>query len=338
MKFTQIGLASLTFLTTAVCCAAVIHQFTGDPNRLYAEFRSEKFEILSTYKDSTNLVIFGSSHTHNGFDPRAFDKALGLPAIRSLNMAIQGGSQVEQRSTALAYLRATRLKPEQPCYVLLELNAGVNFQNLHLTHPRAINAYSTDSIALVFSFADKELGATRRAGRIGYAVTAGAMHYGNVGMLSSRLFRPALNETELQEQLNGDRRGLTTPPLNDKETAEVEQYLMHSRAKAPPLSALPSAGHARLIQDLENTPKTCLAKYFYVVSPKVTDLEGKDVYPEKISVGGLAIPILNMADPEKYPGLYQSGMWHDMSHLSERGAGMFSSMLAEAIRPYLTAH
>ena len=44
---------------------------------------------------------------HNGFDPRIFDAAMRGTAeqTRSLNLGIAGGSQSEQRATALEFVR-----------------------------------------------------------------------------------------------------------------------------------------------------------------------------------------------------------------------------------------
>lgn len=334
----SIGIACLVFVASVSCCSLAIHTFIGPPLKLYAEFRSEKFLILDANKDSTQLAVFGSSHLHNGFDPRAFDRALGIPTVRSLNLATQGGSQVEQRLMALAYLNATRSRPDTNCTLILELNAGVNFQNRHLTHPRAINAYSTDSLALVLAFADNSLGITRRSGRVAYALAAWALHQGNVGMASSRIFSPPINDKDLSDQTVNDRRGLSTPPVNEQEAEEVARYLAQKRSLTTQKPAEVSTGLAHLAQELGRAPASCKGQLFYMVSPKVKDLEDAEAYPESIQVGGHKVPILNLADPNKYPALYQPHMWHDMTHLSEQGAAMLSVMLAEAIKPQLTQH
>lgn len=328
-------IAGLIFFAALVGGAATIRTLIDDPIKLYAEYRSEKLKILTQHSEDTNLATFGSSHIHLGFDPRAFDKSLGDSRIRSLNLAVQGGSHVEQKEMALAFLNANRKIANKRCILLLELNAGVNFQNYVIAHPRAINAYSADNIKLVMAFADKSIDVTRRLGRIGYALVAGFMHYSNVGMLSSKIFTPALNLKELKEQTIGDRRGLASPPLNPKETVEVVSFLTQTRRSAKRNKAATSAGLAHLVQEIEAAPKTCAPEVFYVVSPKLSDLEQPVAYPESILVGKRPVPILNLADPARYPEIYRPKMWRDVAHLSEEGAGLTSKVLADAMKPYL---
>jgi hypothetical protein len=331
----RLGITALTFSVAAVACAAAIHQLVGNPLDLYAEYRTEKLLILAEHADDANVAVFGSSHLHNGFDPRAFDAALAMPGMRSLNMAIKGGSHVEQALMAKAFLNAKRTKPDQRCVVVLELNAGANFLNFHLTHPRAINAYSPESVALALSFADESVDTARRLGRASYAFAAGAMHLANVGMLSSHIFPPPINRQELAQQTRYDRRGLAVEPVNFQEAGLAAQYLTRAQPARLPQEASLSNGLQQLIQKLEAVPHTCSPQFFFMVSPKASDIESPESFPTTIQVGTRQVPVLNMATPASYPALYQPRMWHDVTHLNEDGAGAMSTELAAAIKPYL---
>ncbi len=159
---------------------------------------------MDQWQGKAYSASFGSSHVHYGFDPRVFDKVLaGTPAqTRTINLGMAGGSQTEQRVTALEFLR--RMKAPQKgagpgaaraCIVVLELEAGTNFTTEHLVHPRAINIYDWQTMRFVVRLAPKDLGVTRRFGRTGFAVIAMGMHYLNVGMLSSEFFALSVDQS-----------------------------------------------------------------------------------------------------------------------------------------------
>ena len=141
--------ASLGLFLLGFCVmAAMLHVLVRDSLHLHADIRSEKLLIMQQWQGRAVSSSFGSSHMHDGFDPRAFDDELQGTAFatRSINGAVAGGSQSEQRVMALEFVRGLRWPPvdtggqsPQACLVLLEITAGANFTNDHLVHPRAIN-------------------------------------------------------------------------------------------------------------------------------------------------------------------------------------------------------
>src|SRR5271155_3278263 len=108
-----------------VLVAGVVHLGMRDPIRLHADIRSEKLFLLQQWSGRAYASSFGSSHMHNGFDPRAFGAVMaGTPQeTRTLNLAIAGGSQSEQRAMALEFVRqlqAPKGTGARACLVILE--------------------------------------------------------------------------------------------------------------------------------------------------------------------------------------------------------------------------
>ncbi len=193
--------------------AALLHGFMRDSLSLHADLRSEKLLLMEQWQGRAVSSSFGSSHMLDGFDPRAFDTALqGTPlATRSINEAVGGGSQAEQRVMAIEFMRGLRWPPvstdglaPQSCFVLLEMNAGANFANRHLVHPRAINIYDWRTVRFMAGLTDVSMNWPRRLGRVGFAAIAAGLHYMNVGMVSSRIFPAPVDRDELLNDTQND--------------------------------------------------------------------------------------------------------------------------------------
>lgn len=326
-----------------VAIAALIHLALPHPLLLRADFRSGKLQLASQFQGRTFSAAFGSSHVHNGFDPRSFDSTLsGTPfATGTLNLAVIGGSQTEQRVMALSYLHHLQPPPAQQhdaCFVMLELNAGANFTNDHLIHPRAINIYDTGTDRFMRGLVSPQMPLEQRAGRLGFAAAASLLHYINLGMLSNRLFPAATPDPGLDMETAGDRRGLWSLDPTPGFRAHVEDILSHTPRThhTTPGTFLP--GNTSLIQELAAATPLHNVHFVYIVEPKVSDLTEQTVWPDDLAVNGQLVPILNLAQPDRYPQLYSLDNWFDNAHLSSKGAALASTLLAEALQSFYTAH
>src|ERR1700722_607244 len=99
-----------------VLVAGVVHLGMRDPLYLHADIRSEKLFLLQQWSGKAYAASFGSSHVHNRFDPRTCDAVMaGTPEeTRSVNLAIAGGSQSEQRAMAMEFVRQLQVPTEAP--------------------------------------------------------------------------------------------------------------------------------------------------------------------------------------------------------------------------------
>ncbi len=339
------------FIAGFILVAAAIHVSLGNGLKLHADIRSEKLQLMDQWQGKAYTAAFGSSHVHNGFDPRTFDVTIaGTPLqTRSLNLAISGGSQTEQRVEALSFLKNLNAPPRigapiesRACMVILELNAGANFTNEHLIHPRAINIYDLDTVRFVSKLVTPQMGLQQRIGRIGYSLLAMVLHYTNVGMLSSDIFAPPIDHEMFHAETIDDRRGLYTVYLGPDVKPRVEAHLRKIVAEAPPSSqATPEEllpGNRELLNELAAASPVRNLSYVYLVMPMLTDLKNYPMPPDEIAWSGGTAPIINMARPDLYPELFQVKYWVDDAHLNEQGARLFTRLMAERLKQWYVAH
>jgi hypothetical protein len=339
------GLFLLAFLATA----ELLHTTIRSPLDLHADERSEKLEMIRQWHDKIFSAAFGSSHVHNGFSAKVFDAQLqGTPlATHTANLAIEGGSQTEQRVLALRFvgqlpINAPTDTPPQPCLVMLELGAGANFTNDHLIHPRAINIYDWQSLSFVRQLTDVSMPRVKRYGRIGYAVTASGLYYLNVGMLSNKIFAPPLSNSVLDDQTREDRRGQLRLPDAPEATSHIAQILAARPRDLPSTPGILVAGNSNLIAQLTEASPLKGVSFVYFEMPKVGDVNGATDFPDHISVptkdGTKQVPIINLARPDRFPQLYNPVLWHDDSHLNGRGSEVLSALLAQQLKLWYASH
>jgi hypothetical protein len=328
--------AGFTILATA------LHLLMPNMLRLHADGRSEKMEILDAWRGGVYAAAFGSSHVNDGFDPRTFDDELTAMQRRtpSINLGIEGGSQTEQRVLALEFVRHFSTGSEvgqKPCFVLLELNAGANLTLDHLVHPRTINIYDWDTTRFVFALSDDSFSPVRRYGRDAYALVAMGMHYSNVGMLSSYIFKPPINPETLQDEIANGRRGLHgLTGQNDRLSSETQAHLAVHPPVPKPQRLLP--GNHRLLGELADASGNKNLHFIYFVMPMYSDLTEYPLFPATIETPHGVEPILSLARPDLYPQLFTPQYWHDGAHLSESGASLASRLLADQLRAWYQAN
>jgi hypothetical protein len=334
------------FLAGFVLTAAALHETIRTPLRLYADIRSEKLAIMDAWRGKALSAAFGSSHMHNGFDPRAFDEALSGTSLEthSINGSVAGGSQTEQRVMALEFLRG--MKPPaldgspHACFVLLEITAGANFTDDHLVHPRAINIYDWNTLRFVSRLTDSGMDRKQRLGRVAYAVMGTALHYMNVGMVSNRIFSPPMDAGIIARETEQNRRGLEAGKMTQAQQDEMAMKFARVReekVREPlPVALLP--GNYALLQELKQASPVKNLQVLYAVMPMLGDIAQRREYPATIAGPDGPKPILNLARPDLYPYLFQPKYWADEAHLNEAGAAIGSRLLAEQIKAWYGAN
>ena len=340
-----IALAAVGFILTA----GVLHAAIRDPLHLHADIRSEKLAMMEAWHGKVFSAAFGTSHIHDGFDPRVFDQTLaGSPlATRTANLGVEGGSQSEQFVMAQAFLKqlvspAQAGAPAQPCLVILELSAGANFTNDHLVHPRAINIYDWPTTRLVTDFTSPSMSAEQRYGRVGYALAAMGLHYSNVGMLSNEIFTPPLNATAIQEQTADDMRGEDPQPYNASYLPQLYERVKNM-PKQPAISPeQPLAGSAELVQRLAGSSPVANVSFAYVVMPLIDDMREAIDYPDHLTVAGkngpIMVPIINLGRSDRFPQVFNPELWHDPAHFTGEGAKLVSQIMAEQLKQWYALH
>lgn len=330
----------LCFCLAFLAADALIHILLPPPISLYAAMRSEKLQILDDWSGKATSAAFGSSHIHNGFDPRVFDHVLaGTPlATTSLNLGIEGGSQTEQRAMAEQFLPRLRPHKDQACFVILELNAGANFTEEHLVHPRAINIYDWRTVRFIAGLSSPTLGRTRAAGRLAYALSASILYYANVGMVSNLIFDRTLDQPQLDAETAADHRGLLElhMPQWASDYVAHQVALEHHSMTPEPHQLLP--GNSNLISELRHDSPVKNIHFVYWVTPLIFNLEHVPSYPSEVTVDGITSPVLSIARPDLYPDLYLARYWADDSHLNAAGAALASRYFAEQLLAWYKTH
>jgi hypothetical protein len=336
--------AVASFLASFVITAGVVGLAIRDPLHLHADVRSEKLQIMQDWAGVATSAAFGSSHLHYGFDPRAFDRSFdlgGLPT-HTVNLAVEGGSQSEQRVMALEYLKGLKAPAAgaspQACMILLELNAGANFTNEHLVHPRSINIYDWQTTRFISRLTTPGMSLPRKAGRVGFAVAAMGLHYLNVGMLSDEIFAPPIDQTVFAYQTAEDRRGIKITPVRSFETAAMQKLIDGYPKGLTTSKGEITGGLADLVSELDKASPVRNLSFAYVVMPRLDNLRSYETYPDEMDVSGHKVAILNLGRPDVFPQLYEAGLFSDDSHLNERGAALTSTLLAEQLRQWFATH
>ncbi len=341
-RWREILKAILLFTLGFLVVAFLLHALIRHPLYLHADMRSEKLAMFEQLKGEASSAAFGSSHVHNGFDPRAFDRVLaGSPAqTRSLNLAVMGGSQSEQRSMALEFVRNLEAPPQKAaCLVMLELSAGANLQTWHLVHPRSINIYDWPTVRFIYHLSNSDMSLTQHTGRTSFALIAAALHYANVGMLSNRIFAPPLDAAMMKHDMGEDRRGLDGLAYHPEADAYHTELIARERVRFALKRPELYPGNDDLIDELAAAASVRNVSFVYFVYPKLSDVSGAYMYPDEIvTPGGRTVPIINLARPDKFPSLYQPRFWFDEAHLDEQGAAQTSEVFAQQLKAWYAAH
>ncbi len=327
-RITALSLAA--FVLGLLVCAAILHAFTPHPLDLHADIRSEKLVVMREWQGSATAAAFGSSHVHNGFDPRVFDSELAESGIRerSINLGIAGGAQTEQREVALQFVR--HLQPSAQPLVLLELNAGANLTNDHLVHPRSINLYDTETLRFAWTLVSPEMNMQRRWGRRGYALAAWVLHGVNLGMISSRIFSAPVNTEQLDDETDHDRRGLLAGPRPATRDAEMQQAIARYDHTHETTQGEIDQGNHTLPVELIRASAVPNLEVAYLVTPKLSDLTSRAVWPPCIQTLDGPVPILPADQPERYAALYHDpSNWQDETHVTEKGAALITKAWAD---------
>jgi hypothetical protein len=328
-------LSVVSFAVGFCLIAALLGGLVRDPMTLHADMRSEKLALLERWRGRADAAVFGSSHVHNGFDPRAFDAVLASTplAAETLNLGIEGGAQTEQHEMALRFVRELPLHtaPSAHPLVMLELNAGANLTNDHLVHPRSINLYDWSTTRFAWTLVAPGMSRSQIWGRRVYALAAWMLHLSNFGMISSEVFAAPLDREQLSEETANDRRGLLVPVRPASRQGEMARSIQKYSTGSPTMERgemVPA--YRQMAEDLSRNAAQPGLHVAYIVTPRLNDLSRRTVWPPCIATSFGPVPILALNRPDVYPELYRDpGNWTDEAHLTERGAQILGKHAAE---------
>ncbi len=165
-----------------------------------------------------------------------------------------------------------------------------------------------------------------------------ALHYMNVGMLSSRIFQAPLDRQMIIDETADDRRGILVMP-DARTTLQVIAKMIADAPKEPMATeGMIVPGNMELMDELEAASPVHNLQMVYVVMPKIGDLTSWVDYPDSIEAAHGLAPIVNLANPKRYPQIYQAKHWHDDAHLNEAGARVATRLMAETLKTWYATH
>lgn len=346
-----IGAAIVGFALVAVA-VALLFQFTSYPD---LNALDSKVRIASAYKD-TDVLIVGTSRTLYGMSPAVFDKIIadrtGLN-LKSYNLSIPGASLVELADVIENYF-ATK-----PCcvkYLILE----PDFSFLDILRqpgsPRAAqflnvrNAY--DLLQYIRHFNIQPVPELPARDYVRNILFGFALHYSHAGMVRSlfdgnqvnyrvhpneRGFEPASGSLSTMLSTNLEKKeeydlfvsylinffdvGQGFMPKDKREAAEADYILrLVSKYQFDVFLSL-------IVRMRERGVATAVLRTPQVVHQKYA-LSFAAQYRRHCASGP---PLMDFGNPRIYPELFAPANRIDIDHLNQKGAAIFSAMVANKL-------
>lgn len=332
IPYRVIGASILGFMSTGTIINILFNRYV-DPLDLYAQGRSEKLNTLNKTEVRYNLAIFGSSRVADAFDPNAFDARLsnhGIKGINSINLGVPGGSQTEQYAMATRYINYLKRNNIKRATLILELTAGVNLQNMHLIHPRAINLYNHDVALFALSFSTPKSGLFKSLGRSAYAVAATSLYHLNLGFLSSTIFSPLHIADDSFHHINNQNLDSINRRINQSVPSDVATAFLKAPKSSISMSFIGQPGYSGLINNLSEQASlnNINIKFVYVAFPTLQTLNHHILWPPHMKTLIGNVPVIDLSASQQ---LITPKCWKDVGHLNKKCAFIASQIIADIL-------
>lgn len=337
LRDTVIAIAA--FVITATAVRATLWQ-AGLGDRSHAEVK-----VRLAADRAKEVVFVGSSHIDTGLHPETFDATMMRHGFkpRSFDLTTGGLGVAETR-----YL-LDRLFSLKPCcidYVALEFaymqtdvawNFGSVRSVLYFDLRRGI-----DFLRLIFKYNHVPNGGPKQAAAyVPNVASAMATHYTNIGLAGALLgwgAKPLPNYSEMSFGSGSTMHPSMSDAVKPSFAAALAQVqLLRSKYIAgealPPPLALGAFVTDSMLDHAIETIRITEARGFRVVVIQ-PPLLGNWTFAADFVTGFRrrcgAERLIDFGDPHEFPDLYQNfEYWHDGGHLSEKGAKVWSKMVAE---------
>ena len=327
---------ALNFIFFISVTTGLIRLYLPDPSTLYASWRSEKLELINRLAESSNVATFGSSHIEGSFDPRVFDSEArqeGIP-LKSVNLAIGGGNQIEQILIAKKYIEKKSITPSKKSsqLIFLEITDGTIFSPWNRYTSRAINLYDLEKTKLSLNLNHiDDVDLKKSIIKTIVILNSFILNSLNIGMLSSYIFINKKFDPELvYKNLEEDKRGYHV--FNNKiDPNSLKKMVRIGTEKFASLNV------ENIIEFLLKEKNSSEFNFGFIAAPFLENKNDTECikYPKKITVQNREIPIFNFTCFKKNPDLFSLENWSDTSHLNHLGAKKLSSLLAKEVTKWL---
>jgi len=306
-----------------------------------------KLEWLKQHGDEIDTLMIGSSHVHHQISPIAFDKHVKEcgDQTRSFNLGCYGMVNHEM----MRILREVLAEDRHFKNVFIAFGTEPPATNYQLTQ-RAIWWHDfTESFAVVGDVLVYDAPLTTKWTMIYDHLLHASLNIGRIGRWKLLLDPPALiPETMLdelsltrgyspiaklagkEEEYDQQRKSLTDHP--DRFEATRKSLIAQLEGSNAP--GQPSRDQLAALRDLQRLIQILDGKCEQIFL--FTPVGYGKVFPDLMKyLKGEHVTHWTLNDPTKYPGLYDTDKWGNLTHLNQAGADEFTDVVAAEYCDYL---
>ena len=339
-KLGLVGICLISLAVTAHVASMLLWSSSLQRHVLWAKVRPVVAE------SGADFLFIGTSRVELGVNPLVFDQEMNLHglATRSYNMASAGESIVEIRSVL------DRFFSDRPCcvkYVAMEADLAA-FGLVHAPSSiRAIDFFDLQNAIDFFKYylniqfqSDPVLSTAQYTENI---LEAALLHYSNLGLANFLI--DADRYTMYDDLYDADNRlrGFRT-----YDTSLTDEFAHDAGARARYLEALSymdpkiddslvnqdlvSDYQIHLVSEMASLVRSHHANLILLRLPQVAYWNLSEAFINKLRSSCNALPpILDFGYPPENPILFDAANRFDEDHLNQRGATIFSKLLADRV-------
>lgn len=286
-----------------------------------------KYRFLSERKDQFNLIFLGSSRVFHHFLPEQFDEQVAKNSGTTLKSFNFGYDAMWPPESFYMLRKVLALRPAHLRWVLIDLmQIHPKFDVANVRTMRA--AYWHDWRHTLMAW--RALGDERLpfSEKMEIAATHGEHllnQWTNRGRCAEWLDK-TLHQAETKRpkpkgwETTGGFEAGDDKVMAGAELKEFERSVAVLRKSLAPARLRPTLGDA--ITEIIAEVRSIGAEPIFVLAPTLDPRENVTELPGDVE-------ILSFADPNQYPALYDASNHYDGWHLNEKGARIFTELLAE---------
>lgn len=325
-------------LLTAAGLRGLAESLTPGDSQLAVAHFSDKIAFWREHGEDFDTLLFGTSSVFRGIDPQRFDAASARAGLetRTFNASMPGLKFADLAFFLDRYLESA---PSSLAWVIVEPNTRVYLYRENLTTERVLRVHDpANTASLVRLTWALPIGWRKQLGYGGNHLLAGSYRALGAGSLANVL-RPHPTTTTSGDLAHN--RGFVdieqAYPLEVRERrtafAMLQRGIRSGRIAAPgsvpPTDAhLPEVARRRFAEIAERVTRR--ARLAWVIMPHFGDSRSQE-FRNSFRAGELPGILLDLEDPETSPGHLNPALYSDRTHLSPRGARVFSVRLGRSL-------
>ena len=313
----NIGLFSLLVISGLFIGGLSLPYFYGNDDV------ANKIKYLSATNQTVSVAVFGSSRVHEQFLSEVFDTAVRGFNTKTFNFGSQGAGNAETYYLYENFIQS--LDSGTLSFAILEIQPFTTVTDRNLFKTRSSYYLDLSTFSYMFNFIlDVDRTAIVKGKMLNKLFLSKAFDLVNISKLAylrkANSYEPVTLSgciPHFEKDGKGETDGLRELLTERKEKATIFNLPSES------LSPINIVHKARLLQ-LQAISKKKGVKLYFLISPKNIDYE---------EIAGFAFAfkesLIEVANSEKYPLLYDYDYAYDRGHLNYKGSVLFSRYIAK---------